>query len=104
MKLEDLHNLTEEEKNKFPFVNCFIEELKKIESFELFLEREEFIGAFEQYIINFSNFILENFTKDIMLGRIEFPLPSEYKFTKEEFETIHKRYNKIKKMNRLSKA
>ena len=104
MKVENLFNMNEEEKNSYPFTSCFIDSLKEFYEKEHFDEREELQESIEEFLVSFSGSNIDFIMRMIMLGQIPFPLPNELDgWTDEDFDIIHKRYKKLKKMNRLSR-
>lgn len=103
MKIEELFDLTEEESEKYQFTSWLIEKIKELYSLEYFCNRKEFLKELNKYLLDFSLFMCDDYIKGVMLGDYVFPLPNIYEFTEEEFDKIHKRYKKLKKMNRLSK-
>lgn len=104
MKVEDLFNMDKEEINSYPFSYALITMLKCFAETDHFYEREELLESIEQFLINFSSAHIDSVIKMIMVGKVEFPLPNELSgWSEEEFDIIHKRYKKLKKMNKLSK-
>ena len=104
MKIEDLFDIREEESKKYLFTGWLIEEIKKINSpDDNFVTREELLEKLEDYLVNFSIFMTDDYIMNVMLGEYQFPLPNRYEWDEEQFDKIHKRYRKLKRMNRLSK-
>lgn len=104
MKIEDLFDITNEEKEKYLLTGWLIEELKKINyPDDNFVNREELLEKLEEYLVKFSIFMIDDYIMNVMVGNYEFPLPNEYEWNEEQFDKIHKRYRKLKRMHYSSK-
>lgn len=104
MKIEELFDITDEEKKKYELTSWLIEEIQKINfPDENFVTREEFFEKLESYFVNFSIYMIDDYIKNVMLGNFRFPLPNMYEWDEEEFDKINKRYKKLKKMNKLTR-
>ena len=104
MKIEDLFDITNEEKERYLFTSWLIDEIKEINYPDSnFVNREELLEKLEDYLVNFSVYMIDDYIMNVMLGNYEFPLPNRYEWNEAQFDKIHKRYRKLKRMHYLSK-
>ena len=105
MKLDDLLQLTDEEKEKFPYVNAFVDYINNRDVVDDYFEsKEDFLNHIESFFNDFALFENDVLLKCIMLGDIPFPMPNRVgKWEDDELDRLHKRYRIIKKMNRISR-
>lgn len=104
MNVEDLFNISKEERKDFPLTASLIDELIKFGEDAHFDERGELLECLEAYMEGFSDFSIEFYIRKVMLGEFEIPLPNEFSgWSEEDLDILHNRYKILKKLNKLTK-